>query len=177
MKMKTIVVLFFLICIGFPLTAQLKLGSVQSEVNFREGPGVNYKISYSINNSNLLVILPGEPQNGFIEIFDIETSSYGFVYESLVTVTDTLIFQRQQVFEQTGENDQGDIEIELVNRTKHILYVWINNNSYNLSPLEKKTLITNDGEITYFSSAPGLFPVCGKEILKKGNTYQWNFSM
>ncbi len=32
-------------------------------------------------------------------------------------------------------------------------------------------------DITFFSSAPGLFPVFGKEILKKGNVYRWNFSM
>jgi hypothetical protein len=177
MKIKTIFVLFLLVCIKFPLTAQLKLGNAQSEVNFREGPGLNYKISYSINQSNLLVILPREPQNGFIEIFDIETSSSGFVYESLIQVTDTLNYQKQYFFEKSGENEQGDVEIVLVNRTDHILYVWINSNSYNLLPHEKKTLITDDEDITYFSSAPGLFPVFGKEILMKGNTYQWNFSM
>ena len=177
MKIKTIVVLFLLGCIKFPLTGQLTLGSAQSEVNFWEGPGVNFKISSSINNSNLLVILPREPQNGFIEIFDIETNSYGFVYETLIQITDTLNYQKQYFFEKSGENERGDVEIVLVNRTEHVLYVWINSNSYNLSPHEKKTLITDDEDITYFSSAPGLFPVFGKEMLKKGNTYQWNFSM
>jgi hypothetical protein len=176
-KIKTIVIIFLLVCIKLPLNAQLKLGSAQSEVNFREGPGANFKISNSINNSNLLVILPREPQNGYIEVFDIETSAYGFVYESLIQVTDTLNYQKQYFFEKSGENELGDVEIDLINRTEHVLYVWINSNSYNLSPHEKKTLITDDEDITYFSSAPGLFPVCGKEILKRGNTYQWNFSM
>jgi len=32
-------------------------------------------------------------------------------------------------------------------------------------------------DITFFSSAPGLFPVFGKEILKKGSSYRWNFSL
>jgi hypothetical protein len=38
-------------------------------------------------------------------------------------------------------------------------------------------LIFNDEEITYFSSAPGLYPVFGREILKKGNSYKWDFAL
>lgn len=31
-------------------------------------------------------------------------------------------------------------------------------------------------DITYFSSAPGLFPVFGREVLRKGKIYVWKFS-
>ncbi|MBP1669842.1 MAG: hypothetical protein H6Q21_2208, partial [Bacteroidetes bacterium] len=48
---------------------------------------------------------------------------------------------------------------------------------YNLAPHEKKDLIFNDEEITYFSSAAGLYPVFGREILKKGYFYNWNFTL
>jgi hypothetical protein len=34
----------------------------------------------------------------------------------------------------------------------------------------------DDEDIVYFSSAPGLFPGFGKEVLQKGNTYVWKFS-
>ncbi|HSO87735.1 MAG TPA: hypothetical protein VLQ91_14355, partial [Draconibacterium sp.] len=88
----------------------------------------------------------------------------------------TLNFQKQQIFESLGENDSGDIEIELLNQTSLTLYVWINQISYNLTPFEKKILVLGNGEIVYFSSAPGMFPVFGKEVLKKGNSYRWNFS-
>ena len=176
--MKTVSVAFLLLLCGvkFPIYGQLKLGGSQSEINFREGPGTNAKVLSTVSRSNLLVILPGEPKNGFVEVFDIESSSFGYVYEALVQVTDTLYFQKQHFFEESGRNEQGDITIELINRTNHALFVWINKNIYSLAPHEKKNLIFNEEEITYFSSAPGIYPVFGREILKKGSTYSWDFT-
>jgi hypothetical protein len=177
MRTKSIALLLLLLVYELPTYCQLKLGGSQSEINFREGPGTNAKVLSTISSSNLLVILPGEPQNGFVQVFDIESSSFGFVYEPLVKITDTLYFQKQHYFERSGENDYGYIEIELINRTDHSLFIWINKNIFNLSPHEKKDLIFNNEEITYFSSAPGMYPVFGREILKKGNSYKWDFTL
>jgi len=173
-KLKTAFLLILMIFTSFNVFAQLKLGSAKSEINFREGPGLNYKVVSTINSSNRLVILPRESRNNFIEVFDIETSSYGFVAENLIVITDTLYFQKQQFFESLGENESGETEIELLNKTSQALYVWINRNSYNLSPFEKKVLVMDTEEIIYFSSAPGMFPVFGKEILKKGNSFSFS---
>jgi uncharacterized protein YgiM (DUF1202 family) len=175
--MKTLFLLVLLTAASYNVFAQLKLGSAKSQINFREGPGVNFKVAYTIDNSNLLVILPRETKNNFLEVFDIETSSYGFVSENLISVIDTLNFQKQHFFERSDANETGDIEIELINQTSKKLYIWINSNTYNLDPYEKKVLLMNTEDIMFFSSAPGLFPVFGKEILKKGNTYRWNFSL
>lgn len=177
MKTKSLVLLLLLFVYIFPIYAQLRLGGSQSEINFREGPGLNSKVLSTVSRSNLLVILPGESQNGFVYVFDIESSSFGFVYESLVRVTDTLYFQKQHFFERSGENGNNDITIELKNRTDKSLFVWINKNIFNLAPHQKMDLFFNDEEITYFSSAPGLYPVFGREILKKGNSYEWNFTL
>ena len=167
--------IFTLTSIG--LFGQLKLGQAKSEINFREGPGLQYKVANTISHSNLLVILPRESKNDFIEVFDIESSAYGFVARNLIEITDTLNFQQQQIFATTGEAKSGEVEMELVNQTAKSLYIWINGNSYFLSPFEKKVLIMNSEEIIYFSSAPGLFPVFGKENLAKGKSYRWNFSL
>ena len=175
--MKTVFLLVLLTAASYNVFAQLKLGNAKSQINFREGPGLNYKVTSTIDNSNLLVILPRETQNNFIEVFDIETSSYGFVSENLISVIDTLNFQKQHFFERSGTNETGETEIELINQTSKTLYIWINSNTYNLDPYEKKVLLMNTEDIMFFSSAPGLFPVFGKEILKKGNTYRWNFSL
>jgi uncharacterized protein YgiM (DUF1202 family) len=175
--MKRVFLLILLATVTFNVFAQLKLGSAKSQINFREGPGVHYKVISTIDKSNLLVILPREPKNKYIEVFDIETNSYGFVSENLITVVDTLYFQEQHFFEKSGENETGEVEVELINHTSETLYVWINKNTYNLSPFEKKVLLMNTEDFTFFSSAPGLFPVFGKETLKKGSTYRWNFSL
>jgi uncharacterized protein YgiM (DUF1202 family) len=175
--MKTCLLLLLLTASSFNLFAQLKLGSAKSQINFREGPGLNFKVAATIDKSNLLVILPREPKNNFIEVFDIETSSYGFVSETLINIIDTLNFQEQHFFERSGENETGEIEIELVNHTSKTLYVWINSSTYNLMPFEKKMLVMKTEDVIFFSSAPGLFPVFGKEVLKNGNSYRWDFSL
>lgn len=176
-NMKTVFLFILAIATTFDGFAQLKLGSAKSEINLREGPGLHFKVAYTVSSSNLLVILPREPKNSFLEVFDIETNSYGFVAEKLIEIIDTLNFQKQQFFEKSGENERGDVEINMINRTSETLYVWINGNTYSLFPFEKKVLLLDVEEITFFSSAPGLFPVFGKEILKKGNAYRWNFSI
>jgi len=175
MKIYFFILLFFFYCTH--LSAQLKIGNVHSEINFREGPGVNYKISHKVNSSNLLIILPRKAQNGFVEAFDVETSLRGYIYESLIRITDTLLFQKQKFFERAGESSTGDVEISLINHTDNTLFVWINKISYDLYPHEKKVLLFYSEEIIYFASAPGLFPVFGKEILKKGNMYFWDFTL
>jgi len=174
--MKKVFLIILVIAGSLNAYAQLNLGSAKSQINFREGPGLSYKIVSTIDNSNLLVILPRAPQNNFIEVFDIETSSYGFVSENLISVTDTLNFQKQHFFERSGTNETGRVETELINHTSKTLYIWINSNIYSLLPFEKKVLIMDTEDFIFFSSAPGLFPVFGKEILKKGSSYQWNFS-
>jgi len=83
-------------------------------------------------------VLPREVQNGFLETFDVETSSRGYIYESLIKITDTLYFGKQNFFEKSGTNESGDIEIVLINRTNKPLFVWINKISYDLAPHEKK---------------------------------------
>jgi hypothetical protein len=175
-KPNLILVLIVVSAISKPAFSQLKMGSSQSEINFREGPGNNFKVLHTINKSNLLVILPGEAQNGYIEAFDIETSSRGYVYESLIRITDTLKFSKQNFFIKDSETKAGSVEIELINSTTHSLYVWINKISYDILPFEKKVLIMDDEDILYFSSAPGLFPVFGREVLQRGNIYVWKFT-
>jgi hypothetical protein len=159
-----------------PIQAQLRIGTASNKVNFRIGPGTNYKILQTIDTSNLLVVLPREPKNGFLEVFDVETSSRGYVHESLIRITDTLNFGKQHFFEKSGENATGDIQIELINGTALPLFVWINKISYDISPHEKKVLVLEDEKVIYFASAPGVFPVFGKETLQKGSTYTWKFS-
>lgn len=175
--MKRVFLFILIIVVSFDVLAQLKLGSAKTQINFRQGPGLNYEVAFTINSSNLLVILPRESKNNFIEVFDIESNSYGFVSENLISVIDTLNFREQYFFERSGASESGETEIELINHTSKTLYVWINTYSYNLLPFEKKILIMNTEDIIFFSSAPGLFPVFGKEILKKGSCYRWDFSI
>ena len=175
-KMRSVAIVALSTFVCSPLHAQLRLGTANSEINFRQGPGANFKVLQTVNSSNLLVVLPGEVQNGFVEAFDVETSSRGYVFENLIRITDTLKTAKQNFFEKSGQTTDATVEIELVNGTNQKLFFWINKTEYDISPHEKKVLVLDDEEITYFASTPGLYPVFGKEILQKGNTYTWKFS-
>jgi hypothetical protein len=175
-KWQQIIVFAILMILYAPLQAQLRIGASTTGVNFREGPGTSFKILHTINSSNLLVVLPREPVDEFIEVFDVETSSRGYVSEKLIQITDTLNFGPQRFLEKSGENTSGYVEIEIINTTTHMLYVWVNKFAYDISPREKKVLVLEDEEVIYFASTPGLFPVFGKENLLKGNTYRWKFT-
>ena len=178
MQLKRLSLLVFMLglLINAPGYAQLRIGYANTGVNFREGPGKEFMVKQTIDTSNLLVVLPREPQNNFIEVFDVETSSRGYVAENLIRITDTLNFGQQHFFEKSGDSVSGDVEIQLINTTTFTLYVWINKFAYDIAPHEKKIIVLEDEEIIYFSSAPGLFPVFGKEILQRGNIYTWKFS-
>lgn len=176
MHFKLLTISAFCFLAFLPLQAQLRIGKANTGVNFREGPGINFAILHTIDSSNLLVVLPREPTHEYIEVFDVETSSRGYVHESLIGITDTLNFGKQHFFEKSGENATGDIQIELINSTTQTLFVWVNKFSYDIGPREKKVLILDEEEVIYFSSTPGMFPVFGKETLQKGSTYVWRFS-
>jgi hypothetical protein len=175
--MTKVLGIFLLFFVPFAVLGQLELGSVHSKVNFREGPALNSNIISSIDSSNLLVILPRDEINGFIEVFDIESSSHGFVYKKLLHITDTLENQKQKFFEKSDANSSGDIELIFINKTISQLFVWVNGISYKLSPYEKKSIVLDEVDIKYFCSAPGLFPVFGIENLVKGNTYRFDVSL
>lgn len=47
------------VCVFSPMQAQLRIGSANTGLNFREGPGIEFKIMHTIDTSNLL---GGAPQ-------------------------------------------------------------------------------------------------------------------
>ncbi len=156
--------------------AQLPLAKVTTRVNFREGPALSSPIKYSIDQSNLLVLLPDSSKNGFVEAFDVESSSFGFIYKSLVTVTDTLLGQQLSLGEKIDNTTEGDVNVVLINRFQSPLFIWLNGVWYQLQSRQRLSLVFDEALITYFSSTPGKFPVYGSVTLEMGNTYFWNFS-
>jgi hypothetical protein len=175
--MAKLISVFSILLIPFLVSGQLELGGAKSKVNFREGPGLNFKIISSLDSSNLLIILPRQEINGFVEVYDIESNSHGFVHKGLILVTDTLLCQKQKFFKIEAESSSGEIEIVLVNKTQHALFVWLNNHIYNLRAREKKSIIIEENNIKYLCSSPGLFPLFGEEILDFGNVYRFDFSL
>lgn len=175
---KVFVIAFVCLIHGFtPIFGQLITGNSEKTVNFRKGPGMNFNVSSTIDYSNLLVILPGQSVNGFVEVFDVETSTRGYVYKTLIAHKDTLNPQKQNFFKKSTKSSHGDVELILINRTSKSLFLWINGMHYDLLPFEKKVLVLQEENITYFSSVPGVFPIYGKEVLEKGFSYLWNFSL
>lgn len=63
-KLFYTIVIFLIVFTHTPLQAQLRIGYANTGVNFREGPGKDFMVRQTIDTSNLLVVLPREPQIG-----------------------------------------------------------------------------------------------------------------
>lgn len=159
------------------LSAQLQVGNSKQRVNFREGPGTNYQIHHSVEKTDLLIILPRPVKNNYVEVFDVQSNTHGFIYKPLINIGDSLPPNPQKFFAKKEQNKGGNVELEIVNGTNKELFVWINQIVYNLAPYEKKILSFDNSDITYFASLKGVFPIYGKEELMTGYTYIWNFNL
>ena len=174
---KPFIFLLFLIICPQISNAQLLIGHASTRINFREGPGTQYKIISTLATSNAIVILPRDTINNYLEAFDIEFNHHGYVHVDLITITDTMQPNKQKFFQKEQTKNKFSIQIELYNRTNEDLFIWINGISYDLEPREIKTLQFDDNEIHYFAAAKGIFPVYGLESLMKGYTYKWDFRL
>ncbi len=121
------------------------------------------------------MVLPRPAEKGFVEVFDVETSSLGYVAERLIEIMDTLKAGPPQFASSDTIFSGGEVEVILQNPSGRQVFVWINGSSWFLEPHEKKILVFNEGQFTYFASSPGLFPLFGMEVLKGGESYKWQF--
>lgn len=168
-----------LLCLSFWCSyGQLLVGHTTGRINFREGPGAGAKVHSTLDKGNTIIVLPRDTVKGYIEVFDVESAYHGYIYKSLVIVTDTMDPQKQNFFQKEGKaNEKYIIEIDLTNRTSMNLFVWMNGITYRLGPYEKKVLELTDGKIKYFAAAKGIFPIYGFEELLNGYTYKWEFKL
>ena len=173
MKKNLFLALFLLLTsIGF---SQSYLGWVTKQVNFRQGPGTDYGVISSLKSGTQIFIVSLETENGFYNIIDITNDREGYIHKSFVKLGDIIERNERGMFIPSGKTATYNPEIEVFNNTSLTLTLKLNNDAYNFSPRQKRTIVLSPGACNYRASAPGVIPNIGTEYMESNMGYTWQF--
>lgn len=167
------ITLFLLISIG--LEAQSYLGRVTKQVNFREGPGTEYKIIKPLQQGAQVFIISSNPENDFYNIIDIESNKEGYVHKSYITIESEVPRNTVGIFSPNGTTSTYNAEIEIYNNTSKVLTLRLNKELFTFRPKEKRILNIAPGSYDYIASAPFVIPDHGRESVSSNSAYTWEF--
>ena len=63
-------------------TSSSYLGWISKSVNFRSGPSKEFAIIKRLDQGKQIFIVSDVPQNGYLNIIDIESNTEGYVYKT-----------------------------------------------------------------------------------------------
>lgn len=173
--MKKAFLIVSLLLVGLSSFSQSYLGWVTKQVNFREGPGVEYGIISSLEPGRQIFIVSRITEENFYQVVDITTNREGFIHKSYVKIGKPVPRNEQGIFTPEGETDEYDPQIEVYNNTNKVLTLKLNSYQYTFSPKERKTLTITSGKCDYRASAPGVIPYIGSDLIKNNMKYSWQF--
>ena len=151
------------------------LGIVNKQVNFRQGPGTDYKIIKSLIPGTQLFINTLNTSNNYYSVIDISSNTEGYVYKSYVDVGEKVEINEGGLFVPTEKTNSTFSKIEIYNNTSLSLTLKMGNTIYKFAPQEKSEINISPGNYNYRASAPGVIPYIGKEIIDNGFNYSWSF--
>lgn len=175
MFMKKFIVFIFVFLSASLVFSQSYLGWVTKEVNFRQGPGLDYNVLSSLKPGSQIFIISLESENDFYNVIDIATNTEGYVHKSFVKLGDLIEKNERGMFTPIGKTSNYDPEIEILNNTSLTLTLKLNSKTYTFSPKQKRKLILSPGFYDYRASASGVIPSIGTEYMESNMRYTWEF--
>lgn len=166
------VLLFLISLIAF---SQSYLGIATTQVNLRQGPGVDYEVITTLKQGRQLFIISTETENGFYNVIDLATDKEGYVNKRYVKLDEEIEENESGMFTPSGKTSTYNPEIEIYNNTSLILTLKLNSETYIFSPKQKRTLTLSPGTYNYRASAPGVIPYIGNEYMESNMGYTWQF--
>src|SRR5687767_8270794 len=103
----------FLIIFSFSVVsiAQSYLGSISKQVNFRQGPGTDYKVIKTLKQGVKVFIISSDLENDFYNIIDIESNEEGYVHRSYIIVGKEIPKNSEGIFNPKGSTSTYNAEI------------------------------------------------------------------
>ena len=173
--MKTLLFAFILVISNFSLNAQSYLGYATKNVNLRQGPGTNYEIDTVVKQNAQIFLFSLDAENNFYHVIDISTNTEGYVHKDFVKVGKEVVIDENGVFEKTGESENVNPDIEILNDTDLKLTLKIGDEKYFFEPHQKKKIILNPGKYNLIASAPNVNPYVGVDTVSSNSSYSWTF--
>jgi len=155
--------------------SQSYIGWITKQVNFRTGPGADFKIISQLNPGDQLFIISTETKSEFYNVIDISTDKEGYVHKSFIKLGDKVELNEGEVFIPTGTLTNEKPQINVHNSTSITMTLKINSDIYSFAPDEKKIITLNPGKCNYRASAPGVIPYSGYQSIESNMGYEWVF--
>ena len=155
--------------------AQTWLGVTTSNVNFREGPSVDYDVIKKLPRNTLLYIDSDDEVNGFYLAVDIEDDEEGYVSKDYVKYYKDVEKAKGAAIQSVGASTSYDPEIEVKNNTNVKMTLRINSTTFKFSPYETRKITIPPGRFTYRASSPGVIPASGFYDADSNHYYEWEF--
>lgn len=173
--MKRIIVLFVVAFVSINGFAQTWLGLTTSNVNFREGPSVEYDVIKKLPKNTLLYIDSDDEVNGFYLAVDIENDEEGYVSTDYVKYHKDVEKTKGAAIQSVGTSTSYNPEIEVRNKTDVYMSLRINSTTYKFSPHETRMITIPPGRFSYRASSPGVIPAAGYYDVDSNHYYEWEF--
>lgn len=168
-----------LLCVLFfsqTCSAEAFLGHINVfKANMRELPGRASNIIDSLSQMQQVYIFDEPAQNKFLHVINIATNKEGYIHMQLIDFDKPIAANEPGVFQESGESESVNPDIEIINDSKKELILNLNGESHYLSPYEKTKVTIPFGKLNYYASAVNVIPNSGIEYLKKNVKYTWRF--
>ncbi|MBP6754758.1 MAG: hypothetical protein KA210_01325 [Bacteroidia bacterium] len=173
--MKKLFILFFFFLLCIPGFSQSYLGNISKQVNFREGPGSDYKIIKPLKLGAQIFISSLDTDNDFYNIVDIESDLEGYVHKSYVKVGKLISKSDGSFIQESGNSSSDEAEVSITNDSNRTMTLKLNSTTYKFNPKEKQDLILSPGDYSFRASAPNVIPNIGVKNFKLNGAYRWTF--
>lgn len=156
-------------------TSSSYLGWISKSVNFRSGPSKEFAIIKRLDQGKQIFIVSDVPQNGYLNIIDIESNTEGYVYKTFIEFGDKIEKSKGEMFSSKGSTNSYDTQIEIYNNTNLTLTLKLNDIKFQFKPKEKRTISTKPGVVNYIASAPNVIPLNGSKNFEEYSSWTWQF--
>ena len=155
---------------------QSYLGFIKETVNLRKGPSTDFAIIKSLTAGTQIFIVSNNKKNNYYNVIDLNTNLEGYVYNTYITLDKPVEINEDDLFVETGKSFLSSVsEVEVYNNTNKTLTVFIGGSNYLFSAQEKRKISIKPNEYSYRVTAPGVIPYLGKDNIKSGYNYSWQF--
>ena len=155
---------------------QSYLGFVKQTVNLRKGPGTDFNIIKSLPTGTQIFVISTDKKNNYYNVIDLETNVEGYIYNTYVEFDKAVNINEDDLFVESGKSSFSTVsEVKVYNNTNKTLTVFIGGSNYLFSAQEKRSINIKPNEYNYRVTAPGVIPYLGKDKVKAGYNYSWEF--
>lgn len=152
------------------------VAQILNEVNFRAGPGTNYKSYFKLKKDTYVLVNNQDLGGEFIFTEDLNTGTKAYVHHKFLTNYKEIKIDDDGQLTIVGKTNSNTSDIVLENKSPHEVTIKIGTRTTTLKPHETKTLYGfSQGNYNVRAISQGINPYVGKDYIEAGYRYSWTF--